>query len=71
MTALYAAATTAGWVAAPVAVLAAISAVEKRLQRRADRRWAEQQKAAARHRTTDAEAWDDIVQRLAKGENTP
>lgn len=70
MTALRAAAETACWVALPVAVLAAISAIEKRLQRRADRRWADQQKAAARHRT-DAEAWDDIVNRLTRGESKP
>lgn len=70
MTALRAAAEIAAWAALPVAVLAAISAIEKRLQRRADRRWAEQQKATARHRT-DADAWDDIVHRLTRGEPKP
>lgn len=70
MTALYAAAETAAWVALPVVVLAIVVG-EKRLKRRADRRWAEQQKAAARRRTTDAEAWDDIVHRLTRGEPKP
>jgi hypothetical protein len=40
-------------------------------ERRANRRWAEQQKAAARQRDPDADAWDDIVNRLTRGEPKP
>jgi cob(I)alamin adenosyltransferase len=50
-----------------LAAMAWIDAAE----RRANRRWAERQQAAARQRDPDRAAWDDIVNRLTREDRKP